>query len=117
MSPQFRTYGILSIILVFAAYYVIIGLTGFGRYFTGNLALSAALFVLYGLDKLEAKRRGREARNRVPENLLHLLALLGGYLGGWAGMFIFWHKIRKPLFPIVLAASTVLHIGLMLALA
>lgn len=117
MSPQFRNYGILSIILVFAAYYVIIALTGFGRYFTGNLALSVALFVLYGLDKLEAKRHGRQAQQRVPENLLHLLALLGGYLGGWAGMFLFRHKIRKPIFPIVLVVSSVLHIGLMLALA
>jgi uncharacterized membrane protein YsdA (DUF1294 family) len=28
----------------------------------------------------------------VPENLLHLLALLGGFPGAWAGMLLFHHK-------------------------
>lgn len=115
MSQQFTMYGIIAIIITFVAYYAIILLTGdWGRYLTGNLAVSVATFILYGIDKAQAKMFQRNAKNRVPENLLHLLALLGGYIGGWAGMFIFWHKVRKPIFWIVLTVSTVLHLGLML---
>ncbi|GAB4464396.1 MAG: hypothetical protein Kow0031_41880 [Anaerolineae bacterium] len=115
MSRQFTMYGVIAIIITFVAYYAIILLTGdWNRYLIGNLAVSLATFILYGVDKAQAKAFQGNARNRVPENLLHLLALLGGYIGGWAGMFIFWHKVRKPVFIVVLAISTVLHVGLML---
>ena len=59
--------------------------------FLGWLALmSAVLFVLMGADKGRAKRGLR----RVPEARLFLLALLGGALGGTAGMYCFRHKTR-----------------------
>ena len=117
MPRQFTMYGILAIIITFVAYYIIIALIGSGqRYLIGNLATGVATFILYGIDKAQAKAFQGNAKNRVPENLLHLLALVGGYIGGWAGMFIFWHKVRKPVFWVVLTVSTVLHVGLMLIL-
>ncbi len=47
-------------------------------------------------------------RLRVPEKVLHLAALAGGFAGGWLGMWVFNHKTRKPVFRQVLIVSTVL---------
>lgn len=71
------------------------------------LTAGAATFASYGYDKAQARRAGW----RVPEGILHLLALAGGFLGGWAGMYTFRHKTREPLFKAVLALATVLHLG------
>jgi uncharacterized membrane protein YsdA (DUF1294 family) len=114
LKPQFRNYGLLALILTFIVYYLLVWLNFFSRYLDGVLATSFTLFVLYGIDKGQAKLLQGKARNRVPEILLHLMALLGGFIGGWAGMFVFWHKIRKPIFWVVLTFSTLLHMGLML---
>lgn len=71
-------------------------------------ALSLITFSLYGVDKARSKRKGAR---RVPENTLHLLALLGGFIGGWAGRWLFRHKTKKGIFTFVLILSTVIHAG------
>ena len=71
-------------------------------------ALSVITFLLYGFDKAQSKSKGR----RIPENLLHGLALAGGFPGGWAGRAIFRHKTQKPIFTFVLLVSTAIHLGL-----
>jgi uncharacterized membrane protein YsdA (DUF1294 family) len=73
------------------------------------LAIASVItFLLYGFDKAQSKRVGW----RVPEALLHWLALLGGFPGGWAGRSVFHHKTRKGFFIFVLAVATVVHFGL-----
>jgi uncharacterized membrane protein YsdA (DUF1294 family) len=72
-------------------------------------SLSVITFVLYGLDKAQSRSKGW----RVPENVLHALALAGGFPGGWAGRAIFRHKTQKAIFTFVLAVSTLAHLGLM----
>jgi uncharacterized membrane protein YsdA (DUF1294 family) len=72
-------------------------------------ALGTATFLMYGLDKLQARRSGL----RVPENILHLLALIGGAIGGWAGMLAFRHKTRHPLFYVVLGLGTIVDLALL----
>ncbi|HEX2517861.1 MAG TPA: DUF1294 domain-containing protein [Chloroflexota bacterium] len=80
-----------------------------GRWYLGwLLAWSVATFVLYGLDK----RAARQGGPRVPEVVLHGLALVGGAAGGWAGMFLFRHKTRHPSFVAVLALASALQVGL-----
>ena len=74
-------------------------------YITWLLFWSVVTFVYYGFDKWQASRGGW----RVPELILHELALLGGFAGGWAGMLVFHHKVRKPVFIVILAVSTVSH--------
>jgi uncharacterized membrane protein YsdA (DUF1294 family) len=69
------------------------------------VAWGIATFVTYGLDKTLA----RLGWWRVPEILLHILSVVGGFAGGWLGMFVFWHKVRKTSFWIVLLASTAVH--------
>lgn len=66
------------------------------------LGLGLVTFAVYGWDKQRAKAGGQ----RVPEVVLHALALGGGVLGGWAGRQVFRHKTRKPVFTVVLAIAT-----------
>jgi uncharacterized membrane protein YsdA (DUF1294 family) len=114
MNKAFRRYGLISIIVTVVGYLVVAWLVDWPLYFVAVTALSATTFLLYGLDKFEAARPGSGRRQRVPENLLHLLALLGGFPGGWLGRFVFWHKIRKSSFWLVLVVSTIIHIPLMI---
>jgi uncharacterized membrane protein YsdA (DUF1294 family) len=55
-----------------------------------------ALFVM-GNDKFAARR---ERDERTPEGILFFLAIVGGSLGVYAGMFLFRHKTRKWYFVI-----------------
>ena len=73
------------------------------------LAIASVItFILYGLDKAQSKRGGW----RMPEVVLHGLALSGGFPGGWAGRSVFRHKTKKVFFVFVLVVSTVIHLGL-----
>jgi uncharacterized membrane protein YsdA (DUF1294 family) len=72
------------------------------------LVTSLITFLVYGFDKAQSKHNG----SRVPESVLHLLALVGGFPGGWAGRIVFHHKTQKVSFTLVLLISTALHIGL-----
>jgi uncharacterized membrane protein YsdA (DUF1294 family) len=108
-------------------YYVVFGLLGAGigggltillyattswhPYLAWLAAWSVAAFVIYGLDKGLAKANGP----RVPELILNLLALVGGFAGGWLGMAVFHHKSnyrRHPGMWAVLALSTLGHLVL-----
>jgi uncharacterized membrane protein YsdA (DUF1294 family) len=73
------------------------------------LAIASVItFILYGFDKAQSKNGGW----RVPEVVLHGLALVGGFPGGWAGRSVFRHKTKKAFFVFVLAVSTLIHLGL-----
>ncbi len=112
MNPHIRKFGLIAIIVTIVAYVLAYFFTTLSYYLLWILAWSVATFVLYGLDKLDAWQHGNAAKNRVPKNLLHGLALVGGFGGGWAGMLLFWHKVNQRVFWLVLIASTLLHIGL-----
>jgi uncharacterized membrane protein YsdA (DUF1294 family) len=62
-------------------------------------------FFVYGYDKFKAVRGGY----RVPENLLHLFALSGGFVGCALGMIVFRHKIRKLRFTAIIALAFLIH--------
>lgn len=86
----------------------LVGLTDWNPFLIWISTVSLVTFILYGYDKAQAKRDG----TRVPEIVLHGLALAGGFLGGWLGRWIFRHKIRKSVFAVVLTVSTVLYLGI-----
>ncbi|HEX7555124.1 MAG TPA: DUF1294 domain-containing protein [Leptolinea sp.] len=67
--------------------------------------MSLLLFIIYGLDKAQAVANGR----RIPEKVLHFLAMAGGFPGGFLGRSYFHHKTRKPAFLIILVGSAVIH--------
>lgn len=58
------------------------------------LVINLTTFALFGWDKHQAKK----SRQRVPENTLHALALLGGSIGSLAGQRCFHHKRSKSSF-------------------
>lgn len=60
-------------------------------------------FAAYGIDKRAAVRGGW----RIPEAVLHGLALIGGVLGAWAGRAVFHHKTQHPAFLVVLIVASV----------
>ncbi|XZE43904.1 DUF1294 domain-containing protein [Pirellulaceae bacterium SH467] len=72
------------------------------------LVMSLACFVAYGWDKRRAANGGR----RVPEQTLHILALLGGWPGAFLGQRHFRHKTKKLSFLIVLWGIVVLHVAI-----
>ena len=108
-SP-YETFGLMTLalaIIIGAAVYVSAG-AQWHPYFIWIATLSVITFFWYGFDKGQSKRRGL----RVPELILHLLALLGGFPGGWLGRLAFRNKTQKGTFTLVLIASTILHAGL-----
>ncbi len=76
-------------------------------YFALMLIASLIAFGMYGWDKWQAKRKGW----RVPENTLHIWALLGGWPGALLGQKSFRHKTSKPSFRIVFWATVVVHVA------
>ena len=92
----------LALILAAVAYYV----TQWNLFWVWLLSAGVATLVAYGYDKLQAV----QGSWRVPEMVLHSLALAGGFAGGWAGMLLFRHKTQKMVFTVVLALSTVIWI-------
>lgn len=87
-------------------------LLGVPPYFAWLAGASVVLFAMYGFDKRRAVGRGR----RVPETVLHVLALAGGFAGGWVGRAAFRHKTRRVSFAVVLLAATMLHAGVLIYL-
>lgn len=106
-SPK-TGFSILAAILVAVLGLALIFFTEWNPFLIWILAVSLVTFILYGYDKTQARRGG----TRVPEIVLHGLALAGGFLGGWLGRWIFHHKTRKPAFTVILAISTVLYLGI-----
>lgn len=74
------------------------------------LIINALSFLLMLIDKQKAKKD----RWRIPEKTLMVVAILGGSLGGIAGMQIFRHKTKHPKFtiglPVILTVQIVLAV-------
>ncbi len=73
------------------------------------IGMNLIAFALFGYDKSCAQRGAW----RVSEKALMLFALAGGSAGALAGMRVFHHKTRKPLFAIGVPAALIAHIGLL----
>jgi len=106
-SPK-TSFSILAAGLVVVISLALIWLTNLNPFLIWMSAVNVVTFILYGYDKTQAKIGG----TRVPEIVLHGLALAGGFLGGWLGRWIFHHKTRKPIFTLILTFSTVLYAGI-----
>lgn len=72
------------------------------------LAINVVTMAYYGYDKFQARRGGR----RIPEVVLHALAILGGSLGAFAGQQLFRHKTVKGSFRIVFWFIVIVQTGL-----
>ena len=78
------------------------------------VTINLIAFLAMGIDKWKAKRNAW----RIPEQTLLSLVLLGGGIGGIAGMYVFRHKTKKPRFfigfPVIFIAEIVLVIYLLI---
>jgi uncharacterized membrane protein YsdA (DUF1294 family) len=106
-SPK-TSFSLIAAALVAVVGILLIWLTNWNPILIWIIAVSLVTFILYGYDKTQAKMGGM----RVPEIVLHGLALAGGFLGGWLGRWIFHHKTRKPIFAMILTISTVFYVGI-----
>jgi len=96
---------LIAVVLLTCIFIALLTNLDLSPYLIWLIAVNLIIFAFYGYDKFMAINK----RGRVPEIVLHLLALAGGFAGGWAGMFIFRHKINNILFIALLLFSTVLH--------
>lgn len=77
--------------------------------------VNAVAFIVYGIDKY----RARNAKWRIPEATLLMLAVVGGSVGAWLGMKVWHHKTRHRKFrrgvPAILllqiVAATLLYVN------
>ena len=69
-------------------------------------AINAVTVLLYGYDKRQAIATG----GRVPEVILHLVALLGGSPGALLAQALFRHKTKKFTFRAVFAGILLLQL-------
>ena len=58
------------------------------------LIINIVTFLSMGIDKYKAKK----GKWRIQEKTLLTLVVLGGGIGGIAGMYVFRHKTQKPRF-------------------
>lgn len=71
------------------------------------VVINLVTFLAMGIDKWKAKRGAW----RIKESTLFLLVLLGGGIGGIAGIYTFRHKTQKAYFkygfPIIIVAQII----------
>ena len=72
------------------------------------ISINLITFVFYGYDKNQAIRN----KNRIPEIVLHILALACGSAGALAGQQIFRHKTKKLKFQAVFIFIAIVQAGL-----
>ena len=73
------------------------------------IIINTLTFIVWGLDKFRAKAN----LWRISERTLLTLALLGGAFGALAGMLIFRHKTRKPLFWGAVGLGCLIHLAVL----
>ena len=70
--------------------------------------VSPICLAMYAIDK----QRAGDQQDRIPERMLHLLALMGGWPGAVLAQRLFRHKTKKVAFRLVLWLIVALHLTL-----
>ena len=73
---------------------------------TYYLVINIITFGVWGFDKFRSKFN----QWRIAEKSLYGFIIFGGGLGALAGMVVFRHKTRKPLFKILSIVSLLVHV-------
>ena len=89
-SPQLL-FLLLAAVAIVAMSAVAVGRFGVRGVYAYLAAVNLSTFLAYGYDKAAAIG----GRLRVPEVVLHVLALVGGSAGAWVGQRAFHHKTAK----------------------
>ncbi len=112
-----RTPGLAAPLIGIAVFALVLGL--YARHdrllpwLAGAYAVLAVLTLgLYAWDK----RAAMQARSRIPEQTLHLLALAGGWPGAMLARPLFRHKTRKQPFTGIFWCTVLLNLAMVAAL-
>ena len=108
-SPRsaYRTSAIIAVIPWLILFGLVIYQTDWPYLTDWILAGTVTTFVFFLADKVFAKTGG----SRIPAGILLGMSLLGGVIGGWAGMLLFRHKISHRMFWAVLSVAAVIWIA------
>lgn len=90
----------------------IINTIGAGKIIIYLVIINIIAFLAMGIDKWKAKRDAW----RIPEQTLLSLVVLGGGIGGIAGMYTFRHKTKKPRFYIGFPLILIIEIAVVIYL-
>lgn len=108
MANPYQFYFLASVFLSVPVGIALWYFTGIGPVWIYLMMLSLVSFLFYGYDKHQAVRHG----GRIPEAVLHGLALAGGTPGALAGQVVFRHKTRKLSFRVVFIIIAMVQAGL-----
>ena len=111
--PHHYGFGIAAVLVTAGLYWWLYQATAWSPYGIWIAALSLTTGVMFVLDKVLSKT----GETRIPELILHLFTLAGGFPGQFLGRVIARHKTnfrKHPSFAIVFIASLVIH-GLLIA--
>ncbi len=106
-NRSFTVFGIIAIIASVGLFLLLETSTTWVWYWNWLVAISVVTFIFYAYDKISAKA----GTGRIPEMLLHLLSVAGGFAGALLGMLVFRHKSNlkaHPLFLPLMLVSAVL---------
>jgi uncharacterized membrane protein YsdA (DUF1294 family) len=106
----FSFFIILALVIMVAIQYMLYADLQLHFYIAWLININLTTFLFYWMDKGLA--RIKKFNFRVPELLLNLMALAGGFVGGWLGRGVLRHKtnIREHWgMLVVLIAGTLLH--------
>ena len=105
-----QSFLIISIVLIVLLSLLIYYLTKTKALYAYLLSVNIITFLFYGYDKHRAKDNGA----RIPEVVLHVLALIGGSCGALTGQLFFRHKTRKRKFLAVYAMILVIQTAIII---
>ena len=77
------------------------------------ITINAITFLIYGIDKLKAKKN----KWRIPEFTLLFLAVIGGSIGAFLGMKVWHHKTMHKKFKYGIPLIILLQLGVFLYLS
>jgi uncharacterized membrane protein YsdA (DUF1294 family) len=104
-NRSFGVFGAIGITASVGIFLLLESTTEWAWYWNWLIAASVVAFIYYAYDKISSKA----GVGRIPEIVLHLLALVGGFTGALLGMLVFRHKSNTrahPLFvPIMLVGA------------
>jgi uncharacterized membrane protein YsdA (DUF1294 family) len=108
ISP-FRLFGGIALIATIGLFWWLGSTAVLPWYASWPLVMSVVTFLLYVFDKMQAVRGGL----RVPELVMYVLSLLGGFAGGFAAMLLVRHKTQHVMFWVAQWVGLGLYIGVL----
>ena len=97
---------ILAVILIVILSFIFSYLIEINLLYAYVTSINLITLLFYGYDKHQAGNNGF----RIPEIVLHLLALIGGSPGALLGQILFRHKTRKVKFSFVFIMIVIIQV-------